>query len=255
MTVTEKYFNVNSDGVSIFCKLYAGDVKKIEKVVLFGHGFSGHKDNRAAARFAGRAISKNKGVALLAFDWPCHGDDVRKTLRLDDCEKYLRLVIDHVRSSFPSARIYAYATSFGGYLFLKYISENENPFEKIALRCPAIPMFDVISKTIMDDADRKKLKNGKPILLGFDRKVRIDGVFIESLRDSEIAERDFTPFSDDIMIIHGTKDEIVPIGAVKAFAERNSIDFESIENADHRFKDPAKMDSAIELIAIWFDMN
>lgn len=43
----EKYFEVNKSGQNIHCKLYFSNGSSIEKVVLFGHGFAGHKDNGA----------------------------------------------------------------------------------------------------------------------------------------------------------------------------------------------------------------
>ena len=64
-----------------------------------------------------------------------------------------------------------------------------------------------------------------------------------------MSQWDFTPYCNDILILHGTKDEIVPIAGVEAFAGRNSIPFFPIENADHRFIDPGKMTEAVKLIA------
>lgn len=80
-----KYFEINGGGHNIRCKLYCRDEKLIGRIVLFCHGFGGHKDNGAAEKFAMRAISKHKDIAVLTFNWPCHGDDVKKKLRLEDC--------------------------------------------------------------------------------------------------------------------------------------------------------------------------
>ena len=49
---------VSRHGYNVSCKLYYEDKKAIDSVVLFGHGFGGHKDNKAAERFAGRALDK-----------------------------------------------------------------------------------------------------------------------------------------------------------------------------------------------------
>ena len=54
------------------------------------------------------------------------------------------------------------------------------------------------------------------------------------------------------MIIQGTKDEIVPIEPVKEFAENSFLDFIAVEEADHRFHDPKKMDEAILQIETFF---
>ena len=247
--MNSKLFTINRNGCSIHCRLYQADSPETGRVVLYGHGFGGHKDNRAAARFAEYVLSKQKGIAVLCFDWPCHGEDARKKLLLEDCSLYLDSIIDYVRSQFPEAKLQVYATSFGGYLFLNYIAKNGSPFEKIALRCPAVPMYDVLMHAIASPEDEEKLAKGKEVLVGFDRKIRISPEYVKSLRETDLNQADFTPYCDDILIVHGTKDEIVPIAAVEAFAERNHIPFFPIEKADHRFVDPGKMTEAIKLIA------
>lgn len=251
----EKYFNVNSNGCSISCKMYTDDPAKVGDVVLFGHGFSGNRDNKSAEKLAKRLLSKNKGVALVIFNWPCHGDDVRKTLRLEDCELYLDEMLAYVKTAFPGASIYGCATSFGGYLFLKHVSEKGNPFKKLGLRCPAVDMYGVITQTIMTDDDMRKLEKGKPVLIGFDSKIKIDKSFVESLKAADITGRDFLDYAEDILIIHGTNDEVVPFEKVREFAENSLIEFDAVEGADHKFRDPLKMDHVLKQFAAFFGMK
>lgn len=251
----DKYFSINAEGCSIRCKLYADDPARIDRLIVFLHGFGGHKDNKAAERFAGRILEKNRGAAVLVFDWPCHGEDVRKVLRLADCDRYLRLVTEYARDRWAPRALYAYATSFGAYLLLKYVSEHENPFTRIALRCPAVNMYAVLTRAIMTEEDLERIGRGKPIQVGFDRKISVDREFLESLREADISRRDFLPLADDMLILHGTKDEIVPMAEVLAFAEDNVIEFESVEGADHRFQDKKRMDYATVRVAEFFDMR
>ncbi|MBO4848102.1 MAG: alpha/beta fold hydrolase [Clostridia bacterium] len=251
----EKYFTVNNNGCSIGCKLYSDAPAGIERVVLFGHGFGGNRDNTAAEKLAKRLISKNKGTALVIFDWPCHGGDVRKTLRLDDCDMYLRTMLEHVGTAFPGAELYGCATSFGGYLFLKYVSEHGSPFRRIALRCPAVCMYEVITGTIMTEDDAKKLEKGKPVSVGIDGRIRIDRAFVDSLKEADITKRCFLDFAEDILIIHGMDDEVVPFGAVERFADDNLIEFVPVAGADHRFRDPEKMEQVLKRFAAFFGMK
>ena len=157
----EKLFDINESGYSVRCKLYCSSVDAVKRVVIFGHGFGGHKDNRAAEKFAAKIISKHKDLGVITFNWPCHGDDARKNLLLSECDMYLTYVIEYAKKRFQTEDIYAYATSFGGYLFLKYIAEHGNPFRKIALRCPAIKMYQSITNRIMTKDDRDKILKGK----------------------------------------------------------------------------------------------
>lgn len=248
----EKYFNINREGNSIRCKLYYRDLKAVRRVVVCGHGFTGNKDNKATERIADFVLKKHKDAAFLIYDAPCHGDDVKKKLQLNDCMTYLRLVTEYAKTTFKTDGLYGYANSFGGYQFLKYIAENGSPFVKLVLRCPAVEMYKVLSDSIMETADLKALKNGKPVLAGFERKIKINKDFLDSLKASDITAYDYAKYADDILIMHGTKDEVVDFDSVRAFAEKNAIRFVPIENADHRFKDPKAMDAAIREITEFY---
>lgn len=241
----EKYFDINQDGSSIQCKLYYQDIKNIDSVIIFGHGFAGHKDNKAAEKLASRVQKHSANTALLIFDWPCHGDDANGKLRLSDCMKYLNTVIEYAESSFQAEKLLGCATSFGGYLYLKYISDNGNPFVKTVLRCPAINMYEVLTEKIMTSEDLESIRKGRSAVVGFDRKVRVTTDFILELKENDICSYDYCSHKDRIAIIHGTKDEIVSFDVVKHFAEKNEIPFIAVDSADHRFTDPRKMDEVI----------
>ena len=248
-----RYFDINENGHSIRCKLYEPGSKEIRRLILFGPGFGGHKDNRAAQTFAERMISKYKNVALVTFNWPCHGDDARKKLLLSECLDYLGTVLSYLRETYSPEFIDGYATSFGAYLFLLYSARFGFPFRRLALRCPALPMHEVITRSIMTDDDIRALEKGKEVLVGFDRKVKISPQFLQDLKDNDVTTMDFMDVADNIFICHGTKDEIVPIDRARQFAEDNVIEFAEIDGADHRFQNPKKMDQAIQLMQEFFD--
>lgn len=248
----EKYFDINEAGYSVRCKLYGPEGRRYERAVLCGHGFSGHKDNRAAERFARYFLSKRKDAAVVTFDLPCHGADGRKKLRLEDCGAYMDLVVKQLRERFGAEDLCAYATSFSGYLVLKAISEQGSPFRKIALRNPAVNMRQALEGTIVSPEAMRQLQKGKSVLVGFDRKIKIDGEFLRELEQADITGRDFSDYAGKILILHGTKDEVIPFESVRAFAENNLLDFVPVENADHRFTDPTLMDNAIVRITRFF---
>ncbi|MBQ9250354.1 MAG: alpha/beta hydrolase [Oscillospiraceae bacterium] len=261
----EEYFAHRAEGHVIQGKLYCTDRDDIRTVILFGHGFGGHKDNLAAEKFAARVRAQNEHTALVTFNWPCHGDDAALKLRLETCDDYLRLMHAYIQENFGAKEassgvhsppaLYAYANSFGAYLFLKYVSEHSNPFQKIVLRSPAVNMYDVLMKTIMTESDREQIRKGNTVQVGFDRKIEVDQIFLESLKKTEIIARDFLPYAKDILIFHGTRDEVASFDASKAFAEKNGIGFVPIEDGDHRFLDPAKMHIASEGMIAFFGMK
>ena len=250
--MNSKYFEINKNGYNIRCKVYFEKGETVRHAVITGHGFGGHKDNKAAERFAEHLLKKHKDAAVIAFNWPCHGDDVRKKLTLADCDAYLDLVVKDTIEKYPDAGLYGYATSFGGYLFLKFIHDNGSPFRKTALRCPAVCMHDVLTKTIMKNDELEKLRKGKEVPVGFDRKIMVSQAFLDELLAADIRAYDYLDFAENLQIIHGTKDEVVPFEASLKFADDNLIEFIPAENADHRFQDPKIMDKAIDTIRTFF---
>ncbi len=240
----EKYFDINEQKLSVRCKVYCRDIHDIKRVVVFGHGFGGHKDTRACARFAEQTTSKYKTTAVLVFDWPCHGADARNKLRLEDCDTYLTLVLDHIRSAWGTDDICYYGTSFGGYLVLKYIHEHGNPFRRIALRCPAVNNLDTLEENILTPENKRDLDRGKDVPVGFDRLVRIDRTYLDELAENDVRQWEFLDFADDLLIVQGTADEIVPFQEVAQFADDNVVELIAVEGADHRFRNPRQLDQA-----------
>ena len=244
-------YHISRNGYNVSCKLYYEDKKAVPGVVLFGHGFGGHKDNRAAERFAQRALDKLK-LCTVTFNWPCHGDDVRKKLRLADCDGYLTALIEDIRERYGDPRLYAYATSFGGFLFLKYMLDHGSPFLKVALRCPAVDLYRVQTERIMSPAELERVEKGKETAVGFDRKINLDKAYLDEIKAVDLLHGDFTAYMDDVLILHGRKDEIVPFEMVQSFADDQLMEFVPVDNADHRFQDPRAMDEAIKAILDFF---
>ncbi len=250
----EKFFDINEQGFSIRCKLfYDKDIHSIDKVVIATHGFGGFKDNKSVEKFAQRLDTKFKGFGIITFDWPCHGQDARKKLLISECQTYLGLVIDYAKNVLNAKALYNYSVSFGGFNTLKYIADNGNPFDKIALRSTSVKLYDIMYSTISDD-DHKKLSRGKEVLAGRDRKMKISKEFLDSLKttDEEIAAFDYVDYADNILMLHGTLDDSVPIDNAREFSDKNIIELVEIEKADHRFSDPKRMDFAIQKIIEFF---
>ncbi len=250
----QKYFEINEQRRNIRCKLYCNEPGSARKAVIYCTGFAGHKDNNPANVFSEKLLSKHKDVITVVFNWPAHGDDVTKKITLDDCSTYLDLVLGHIRSRFGIRELYACAVSFGGYLVLKYISEQGNPFRKTVLRCPAVNMYDVLTRSIMKNDDYDKIMKGKDVQTGFDRKITVTRDFLESLKTNDIRQRDYLEYADSILIIHGTADEVVPFESSREFAENNLIEFIPVEGADHRFMNPVHMSLANKYVMQFFDL-
>ena len=251
----EKKFDINEEGLSIRCKLFCRNsdktVREFSHIAIITHGFGSHKNTAGTANFGEHLVAKYKGYAAIAFDWPCHGDDARKKLSVDECLEYLRHVVSYAKKKFQADHIYNYSTSFGAYLILRYIKEQENPFTKIVLRSPAVNMLESMSNHISDE-DRDKLSKGKEIQVGFERKMKMDQKFLEDLKAFDLSKQEYFDFADDLLIIHGTEDQMIPIEKVQTFAEDNVIEYISVEGANHPFQNPNHMAMAISKIVEFF---
>ena len=114
----EKYFEVNDVGLNIKCKIYYNDIRNIKNVVLSCHGFGGNKENSATKKIAEELLPKYKDLAVISFDLPCHGKDIKQKLNLQDCDDYFDSMINYLKNNLHVNDIYGQATSFGGYLML-----------------------------------------------------------------------------------------------------------------------------------------
>ena len=251
----QKYYEINELGNNIRCKVYYKDKPAAEDAVIFCTGFAGHKDNKATETFAEKLLSKHKDMSVIVFNWPAHGDDVKKKIELAACDTYLDLVIRDAKERFGVQKLYSYSTSFGGYMVLKYISEHGDPFVKSAIRCPVVDMHGIFIRTIMKGEDMEKLRKGKDVRVGFDRKVNVPLSFLEALKENDIRERDYLDYAEDILILHGTADDVVPFDESREFADNNLIEFVPIENADHRFHNPTHMSLANKYVMEFFELG
>lgn len=249
-----KYFEINEGGHAICCKLYFAEQQEIKRVVICPHGFVGSKDDEACEEFSERLLEESKDTAVVVFDWPCHGDDATEELRLSDCMAYLDAVIRYCLDSLQVEELYTYGVSFGGYLVLRYIREYGNPFKRIALRCPAVNMRDVLTDVIMKDDEHERIRKGERVAVGFAVKVEVGLPFLNELAENDVQNMGFRDYAEDALILHGTDDEIVPFDVCARFAENNLIKLIAVEGADHRFLDPGCMDIATRNVLEFFGL-
>ena len=248
----EKAFDINEEGNSVRCRIISASARReFDRVVICTHGFGSSKDVANITRFAEKYLDKHGEDAVIAFDWPCHGKDGRKKLEISDCMEYMKLVVNYAKETLHAAEIFCYSVSFGGYLTLLYMHQSGNPFTKVALRAPGIRMHDLMLKNVKD-TDRDKLAKGKEVEIGFERKMKVDHTLFDALAEGDVRKYEYFDWADSMLIIHGTADEMVPIEDSKEFCENNVIEFVPVEGADHPFRNPKLMDTAIHTVVEFF---
>lgn len=248
----QKYFNLNKNGLSLNCKLYYSSPESTKKVVLFLHGFTGNKDNRTAEQFFKKLSERDAETALLIYDAPTHGDDKSPTLTVERCMEYIKAALEYINEELKPEEIYGGGVSFGGYQTLRYLEENGNPFKKIALRSPAVGMDTVLAERIMSKEELNACRNGKTVIVKGSSTLPITKETVASFENADISDFDFTPYSDKIFIVHGDDDTLVDFAWVKAFCEKNKIEYKTVSGAGHHFAEPEKLDKSLTLMAEFF---
>lgn len=217
-----------------------------KQIVVGVHGFFGDKESSVLVKLGERLVQNNS--ALITFDLPCHGhNDTSQILRLSDCIKSFDYIFDWVYENFPNIPISIFATSFGGYLTLLYLSKHDKVLNKIILRAPAINMHHVLTDVLLpfQSLSAEDLKIAKNI--GKEQSLWVDFSFIEELKINSLQNKKTT--NNFIYILQGKQDDIVnPNDNEKFFNEfyENKHEIIYFKNADHRFKKPGELEKIID---------
>lgn len=218
----------------------------ITNIVIAIHGFAGDKDSSVINAIAN---ALNQNTLVVTFDLPCHGQDNRKDnkLRLNECIEYLKTVVSYIASVYPLIPISIFATSFGAYLFLLYLSNANYKFEHIILRSPAIFMDKVLVNSILRDHNitfETLLK--QDVNLGYNKTIMVDKQFLKSLQNNSLIH---SKFSQHIEIIQGNQDDVVDINENEKYYNSNFLDYtlHYIKGANHRFKNPGELEQIVNI--------
>ncbi len=236
-------FSLPSDGYDISCKLFAPPFGKPNGIVIGVHGFAGDKNSSVLTQLA-LALHK-KQWALVCFDFPAHGDSTAPDdrLRVDNCKRDLLTVVSWAKTTYSDAAYGLFATSFGGYI-ASLCTEELSGIRKV-FRAPAVTMATALEHIVAPTAVEELLENGA--VCGFERNMHVSGALYRDL-----LEQPFLIPDEPFMIIHGTKDDVIPFAAVKQLSERcDHICLIAVEGADHRFKRPDDLEIILENSVSW----
>lgn len=242
-----KEFDLITERYLIPCKSFMPNAA-IKKVVIGVHGFAGDKDSSVLSALAEELVLNESG--LICFDFPAHGKSEAEDnlLRVENCIQDLLNVADYVREKYPQKEYGLFATSFGGYITL--LCSDKLPKFKIVLRAPAVTIANSFVEKIIP-VSKLEFINNKGALCGFERKMYVSVDFYEDLLNYKIQ----IP-QEEILVIHGTEDDIVPFTDVKNIADKHpNIKLIPIIGADHRFKKEGELEQIIENTMNWYFNN
>lgn len=200
------------------------EIANLKKIVIAIHGFSSSKESRNITT-AMPALKQN-GYGMIAFDLPGHGENKEK-LGIKNCLNCIKRVEDDLRAKY-SGPICIRGSSFGGYLTLLYLINNNRQYSDILLLAPAIDFYKTFSKRCENDKRESTIE--------FLKEVKNYNVFAGA---NKIKEK--------LNIIYATKDEIVDNSEIFELAKIVESKTYPIEGAKHHFTQDER-EKAVEII-------
>jgi len=236
---------LNDRGYEIFFDEYIP--QNVHKIVIALHGFSGDRTSTCIGMLKDKIYDYNIGV--ITFDWPAHGESLvdGNKLLVDNCLKDLDFIYNYIKKKYPSIPISLFATSFGGYLGVLYMYLYNSSFKDVILRAPALKMYDILTKNIMDNSKKDELNINGSFKFGYERIIDIYLEFLNELEKYDIFDLYKGKTNLNYNIIHGTIDDVVPIEDSIMFAEKFGATVFKIEGADHRFKKDGQLEQVVEI--------
>ena len=240
MNALERGKLIKPDGKAI---PYIWNVRPEHKLVLLClHGYVGSKESNVITAL--RESLDAKGIGVVTFDWPAHGESEvpDADLTVENCLVDMETVLAwlHERVNVP---ISCFATSFGGYLATIYRHEYPEVFQHLILRSPALKMAEIL-RGLLTEQEFTALMAGEEIVQGFDRKIKIGKAFYESLCRHD-AYTPVPPHTENMLILQGDADAVVDPQDTIAYAHKNDIQLVLFPGADHFYQDPGEKERIV----------
>ena len=236
---------LNDRGYDIFFDEYIPE--NVNKIVIALHGFSSSRMSTCITMLKDKIYNYNIGV--ITFDFPAHGESLidGKYLLVDNCLKDLDFIFKYIKNKYPNVEVSLFASIFGGYIGLLYQNLYNIEFKDVILRAPAIRMYDVFCKDIIDDKVKNELIINGSFKFGYDRIINIHSDFIEELKKYDLFQLYDGKKNLKYNIIHGTIDDVVPVDDSIEFCKKFGAILYEIKGADHRFKKEGQLDQVIDI--------
>jgi len=232
-------------------------------VIVFCHGFMGH---RLGARHGGRLFVKagrtlaREGFAVLRFDFGGSGDsygefeDMTTSAEINDLKAALKFL--GTIKQIDKKKIGVVGLSLGGTVAICTAAENQR-IRAVASWSGVAFLEDVFRVNIIGEENYHKLmKNGFYDITREGQPVgyRINKKFFMDLKNHNPIEAIAKISPRPVLIVHGTKDVIVPTENAKALYEsaKKPKKLQWIKGADHVFMERDKTAKVIAVTTKWF---
>ena len=196
-----------------------------------------------------------RGVGVLAFDFPLHGEspDGAPPLRLETCFDALAAAEARARSLAPRAQVVYFGSSFGAYVTLLYLTQRPHAGRRAFLRSAAVCMPEPFHHKTPEEEARLQA-DGSVVLgeeYGYVRPLKLTCGFFEDLDRHDLFTL-WRPEEAEVRMVHGELDETIPVEEARRFAVRFQIPLTVIPGGDHRLSIPGAPELVLERAAAFF---
>lgn len=196
----------------------------MNKIIIYCHGLGSNKT--WATRFYDDLL-KNE-IGIISFDFPGHGEDKTdfSLFNLSLCITYLEEIITYVKNKY-NVPIYLFGCSFGGFVVLNKLIQNNKNIEKTMLMCPAINFCEIMEHKSRISLDYFNTHEFMPLYNNI--KIYKDAYLEFKNGDNAVKKYTF----HNVSIIHGTSDTTVLYKNISDFCKKNNLKLITIEDGKH----------------------
>ncbi len=253
----EQIFFTNSQGLRLAGILSRPMRRHKLPIVVTCHGFGSGKDSETNTLLVQRL--NQLGIASLRFDFSGHSDSEGDIARVTVSQG-----VDDLRSALRSLEGYSWTSgsivglfgqSYGGNVVLWYAADHDRA-RAIALQAPVSDYVAVKERKLGPEGMLQWKTNGYALEDTDGDDVRLNYTFYEDARSRntyELAKQ----ISIDCLILHGDKDNTVPLQQSQALARvlGQRVRLQVIPNATHTFGGPGEMESVVSETARFFQVH
>ena len=249
----ERRFILKDKDLRIPCILEEPEYCTVRRCIIGVHGFCGSKDDSIQSSIAEEMALFN--TATVRFDFPAHGESpmTDEQFTVENCIGVLLAAAARAKKEFLLIdRFCIFATGFGAYLTVAALEELTEILGdvRIVLQTPDFRMADTML-AMKEMTDEEYRQNGA-MIYGFDRKIKIPYSFLQELRGNMV----FNSCSVPMLLIHGEKDEYLPLEDVQHFRRINEQSkLVIIPGTSHRFLEDGAWDMVLDLTRDWFSFE
>jgi len=250
----EKLFFTNSRGNKLCAILSDPTSDKGKPVIILCHGFGTSKDGFTCTRL--EEILGGQGISTFRFDFFGHGESEGKLEEITASE-----AVDDILKAMEFLKKKGYSkiglvgSSFGGFASLVAASKIAGLY-LLALKSPVSDYLGFLSShQDKQEIEKWKAKGFTTYVTADGQKLKINYAFFEDakkINGYDSARKIKMP----ALIVHGDRDETVPVGQSKKTASLiRKCSLKIIKGADHRYSKPEDFEKMLHLISDFIIKN